>query len=634
MSQWLKNWSLVRKLRRFSDPSSGLHMVRPRIVVILSILALIFLAAGLGSHRTSKLARDTISRHYQEDYPLVTSLEKIKHSASRLTGAVLMQMAGQEAEGYSLFHQNAEILTENVNLIAALPPAPHRDRYVTRLKKQVNVLLSESERVISQSDEGPSAAVGYSQLLSPRVLEMAETADNLRNSQRAVARARQEELLGQGRRAANFWWAATVLGVGLVFFGHRYLSTKIFEPLHALRESARSIGEGQLDQLVPVTSSDEVGRLCLAFNQMTSQLRATRKGTTEQMMRLHRTMETTLASFPNAFFVLGKDRNIELRNPAADKLAVKLFLEGQAKLPPVIYEHIDQVLETRQNYLPANLKDALKLQIDNEEKFFLPRVLLLLDERGDTFGVAVVLEDVTHQRLLDDVKTNLLSTVSHELKTPLTSVRMGLHLLLERTVGPLNEQQLDLVTTAKEDSERLLRTLNNLLDLTRLEETAPQLNKEFCSVNELVEAIFARSREVFEREGLRLTLDIEENLPALFVDREKLDHVFSNFATNARKHSPRGGEIIIRARTVLDDQIRISVIDQGPGISKSHQERIFDKFYRVPGQSSSGAGLGLSIAREIALLHRGSVGVISDAGNGSEFYLDLPIAKHESVVAS
>src|SRR5690606_15629873 len=140
-------------------------------------------------------------------------------------------------------------------------------------------------------------------------------------------------------------------------------------PVRTLETAVRQIGEGELDQMVPVASGNEVGRLSLSFNQMAGQLRATRKGTTEKLMRLHRTMQATLASFPNPFFVLGKDRTIELRNPAADKLAVKLFLEGQAKLPPVIYEHIDKVLETRQNYLPNNLKDALTVRVDNEEKF-------------------------------------------------------------------------------------------------------------------------------------------------------------------------------------------------------------------------------------------------------------------------
>lgn len=633
MPDWLRNVFFALNPWRSPEVAASGILLRPRIVVVLILLAILFIGAGLAALRTASQARQAIALQNDEHYPAVAALEKIKHSASRLTGAVVMQMAGREAEGYAIFHQNAEILTENVNLIASLPPSPGRDPHVKRLREQVNVLLSESERIISRSEDS-SAAVGFSQLLSPRVLEISETADNLLNSQRSVALARQETLLRQGRRAASFWWAATALGVGLVFFGHRYLQSRIFEPVATVRQAIDGIGEGELDQTVSVSSGDEVGRLCLAFNHMTSQLRATRKGTTEQMVRLHRIMETTLASFPNAFFVLGKDRNIELRNPAADKLAVKLFLEGQAKLPNIIYEHIDQVLETGQNYLPANLKDALKLHIDNEEKFFLPRVLLLQDERGETFGVAVVLEDVTHQRLLDDVKTNLLSTVSHELKTPLTSVRMGLHLLLEKEVGPLNDRQLDLVTTAKEDSERLLRTLNNLLDLTKLEETAPQLVMERCAVRDLVEAMAGRIDEGLERESLRLTLDIEEGLPGIWVDREKLDHVFSNFATNALKHSPPGGEIIFRARSVLDDQVRISVIDHGPGISKEHQARIFDKFYRVPGQASTGAGLGLSIAREIALLHRGSVGVISEAGQGSEFYLDLPVARHESTISS
>lgn len=621
------------RLRQRWPLSSAQRLLHPRILLTFTLLATLGVAAGVASLRVGGEARRATAIQYEQHYPIVVSLEKIKHAASRLTGSVVMQLAGREAEGYAIFHQNAEILAENLNLLSSLPSCPDRDPYLARLREQVNLLLSESERVITQSGQRTSAAAGYSQLLSSRIMEISETTDRILQAQRTVMTNHQRRLHAQTQRATMLWWSTTILGACVLFLGYHHLHRKVLSPLHLVTNSLHRVADGELDQTVPVNSSDEIGRLCLTFNYMTSQLRATRKGTTEQMMRLHRTMETTLASFPNAFFVLGKDRNIELRNPAADKLAVKLFLEGQAKLPPVIYEHIDEVLKTRQNYLPGNLKDALNLRIDNEDKFFLPRVLLLLDERGDTFGVAVVLEDVTHQRLLDDVKTNLLSTVSHELKTPLTSVRMALHLLIEKSVGPLNLSQFELLSTAKEDSERLLRTLNNLLDLTRLEEAEPQLSLVRKNVEEIINSIAAMVQEGVEGEGLSLVIDIEDNLPNLEIDPEKLNHVFSNFVTNALKHSPPGGTIFIRAQAVVDDQIRLSVIDQGPGVPKEHQERIFDKFYRVPGQSRTGAGLGLSIAREIAHLHHGSIGVISDPGKGCEFFIDLPAMARESVVS-
>lgn len=607
-------------------------MLRPRVLIVLAVLALLFLAAGITSLRITGQVDQTISRQFDQHYPSVVALEKIKHASSRLNGAVVLKMGGRDEEGFLIFHQNAETLSENLNILASIEKSDALEPQITRLREQVNVLLTESERIIAQPQERLSAAVGYTQLLSPRILEIIETSDHIQQSQRAEMHDVRRSLLNQGRRATVLWWAATILAAGVIVLGYRYMDQHIFFPVRVLDNAMRQVGEGELDQMVPVTSDNEVGQLSLSFNQMAGQLRATRKGTTEKLMRLHRTMQATLASFPNPFFVLGKDRSIELRNPAADKLAVKLFLEGQAKLPPVIYEHIDRVLETQQNYLPSNLKDALTFRIDNEEKFFLPRVLLLFDERGNTFGVAVVLEDVTNQRLLDDVKTNLLSTVSHELKTPLTSVRMALHLLLENSVGPLNSKQSDLLSTAKEDSERLLRTLNNLLDLTRLEEAKPQLDFEECQVRALIDSMIADCRDSLSSAGLGLAIEVEEDLPPLNVDREKIDHIFSNFLTNAIKHSPEGTTITLRARRVLDEQVRVSVIDQGAGIPREHQERIFEKFYRVPGQTRTGAGLGLSIAREIAAMHRGSVGVISEPDKGSEFYVDLPAVLRESLV--
>lgn len=599
-------------------------MLRPRILLVLALMAVIFGAAGAASMLITTRLKSAISTQFEVHYPTVVALEKIKNASSRLNGAVAMKMGGRDEDGYLIFHQNAQTLSENLNSLASLTPSPQSEKLLVRLREQVNILLTESERIINQPPERLSSSAGYSQILSPWVLDIIETSDEILQYQKAMIQHQRNDLLEQGRRTTILWWAAMILSGALVILGYRYLEQQIFTPLKALESAVRQIGEGELDQMVPVTSDNEVGRLSLSFNQMAGQLRTTRKGTTEKLMRLHRTMQATLASFPNPFFVLGKDRTIELRNPAADKLAVKLFLEGQAKLPPVIYEHIDKVLTTRQNYLPNNLKDALTVHIDNVEKFFLPRVLLLFDEQGNTFGVAVVLEDVTNQRLLDDVKTNLLSTVSHELKTPLTSVRMALHLLLENAIGPLNPNQFDLLTTAKEDSERLLRTLNNLLDLTRLEEATPQLDLVEFTVREFVESITEDYADILSAQGITLVTDLGPSLPGIRVDREKTGHIFSNYLTNAGKHSLEGSTVTIRAQSVLDDQVRISVIDEGTGISREDQERVFEKFFRVPGQTRTGAGLGLSIAREIALLHGGSVGVISEPGKGSEFYLDLP----------
>jgi signal transduction histidine kinase len=247
------------------------------------------------------------------------------------------------------------------------------------------------------------------------------------------------------------------------------------------------------------------------------------------------------------------------------------------------------------------------------------------DESGHLFGAAVILQDVTRFRLLDEVKTKLVSTVSHELKTPLTSVRMGLHLLLEERIGSLNPKQTELLLAAREDSERLLRMINDLLDLTKLESGETGLPPTVMSPHALVDSSAKDLRDFVEARGSRLVVTIAPELSNVAADAHQIDHVFTNFVSNAIRYTKPGEEILLQVKQ-HNGSVRFSVIDQGPGIAPEHQARIFDRFFRIPGSDSSGAGLGLAIAKEIVASHGGSVGVNSTPGTGSEFYFDLPVA--------
>ena len=238
------------------------------------------------------------------------------------------------------------------------------------------------------------------------------------------------------------------------------LSRSILRPIQLLTRATRELGEGQPAQPVPTGSRDELGELALSFNKMAVQLAEYRQNTSEEIVRLHRTMETMLASFPDPIFVLNQEGLIELRNPAADDLIAALRLNG--RLPERLQTIARKALDSGENFLPHSFDEAVSYRINGAEKFFLPRILAMRDKENALLGVAVVLYDVTRFRLLDSAKTNLVATVCHELNTPLTSVRMALHLLLENSVGTLTRKQDELLQTARNDTERLLRILTDL----------------------------------------------------------------------------------------------------------------------------------------------------------------------------
>ncbi|HEY5909739.1 MAG TPA: ATP-binding protein [Verrucomicrobiae bacterium] len=461
----------------------------------------------------------------------------------------------------------------------------------------------------------------YEQQFTPNLLRMKLVLDKiLRLNQRAIL-ATSGKIRDITRDMRRLMVTGLVVALAISIYASYQLSRFVLRPIQQVTRATRGLGEGNLDQTVPVLSRDELGELAVAFNRLAAQLREYRQSTTDEIVRLHRTMETTLASFPDPIFVLNKEARIELSNPAAGALAMCLKLEGC--LPDRLQTIAQRTLASGENYLPHSFDAVVCYRVEGAEKFFLPRVLTMRDKQDALFGVAVVLYDVTRFRLLDAAKNDLVATVSHELKSPLTSVRMALHILLERTVGALSPKQEDLVQTARNDTERLLRILNDLLDLARLEGGNAELHRENVTPAELVEEIVSGAAESVAAKGLRLATVVEPGLPAVSVDRQRISHVFSNLISNAIKHSPPGGQILIRAEPAEDHSVQFSVCDEGPGIPERYHTRVFERFFRVPGQARHGAGLGLSIAREITVAHRGRIGVHSAPGRGAALYVVL-----------
>jgi signal transduction histidine kinase len=203
-------------------------------------------------------------------------------------------------------------------------------------------------------------------------------------------------------------------------------------------------------------------------------------------------------------------------------------------------------------------------------------------------------------------------------------MQMAVYLLLEEKIGPLNPKQTELLMAARSNSDRLFEMIEDLLDLARFEGGAALIEKKPISSQKLVEEIAGKERELVVSRGLKLNVGIEQHLPRVEVSRPRIDQVFANFISNAVKYSPKGGTITLLARRESATTVRFAVRDEGPGVKKDLRRRIFEKFFRAAESPGEGAGLGLSIAREIVMAHGGTIGVDTDEGKGSEFFFVLP----------
>ncbi|MCC7424202.1 MAG: HAMP domain-containing histidine kinase, partial [Planctomycetaceae bacterium] len=263
------------------------------------------------------------------------------------------------------------------------------------------------------------------------------------------------------------------------------------------------------------------------------------------------------------------------------------------------------------------------------ERAVLPRILTIRDPQDHTLGAAVLPQDVTRLRLLDEVKSNLVATASHELKTPLTSIRLAVHVLLQESVGSLNSKQTELLLDARDNCERLLAVVNNLLDLARLEQGWQQPDLQPESPKKLLQAVMEDASIRARDKTIELAIDAPDDLPQVLVDPARIGLALRNLVDNAIIYTDAGGKIKLSASAQIGEVI-LSVSDTGCGIAAEHLPHVFAKFFRVPGQKRVGTGLGLAIVQEIVVAHKGTVGVESQVDVGTTFHIRLPAYPGES----
>jgi len=254
----------------------------------------------------------------------------------------------------------------------------------------------------------------------------------------------------------------------------------------------------------------------------------------------------------------------------------------------------------------------------------LPRATPLYSETGGVIGATIVLQDVTRLLRFDELKNDLVATVAHEFRTPLTSLRMALHVVLEGIVGEVNDRQAEMLQTAREDCERLQGIVEDLLDLSRIEAGKVDVTLSPLPSKSIVDAAVLAKSEAAGDADVHLEEILGEPILPVLVDADRIGLVFDNLIGNAIRHSPRGGRIEVRALP-NGQRVRFEVKDDGPGIPLEYQERVFEKFFRVPGTKGEGVGLGLYISREIVLAHGGDMGVDTEPGRGSGFWFALRV---------
>jgi NtrC-family two-component system sensor histidine kinase KinB len=522
----------------------------------------------------------------------------------------------------------------------------HNVTILPREQELVNELAVETEAYRKAGDrffEAPAAERYFGdgdEPLSAQYGKIRHTAEEIR----LLNEKEMQKASDDAKTAASAWglWLAVGLAIAALLACLLAWTTvrAVLGPLRHLAQTAVAVGAGNFDQIIP-TADDEVGQVARAFNQMTRQLRDYRQSHSVRLLRAQRTGQAVLDSFPDPILVVDPDGQVEMANPAARRVlgvtgqpSWNQPSEGQAppaevwQPPESLRQPLTDALQKQQPFVTQAFDQTVAFRLDGEDCAYLPQVLPIRDPYGNTLGAAVVLSDVTKFRLLDQIKSDLAATVSHELKTPLTGVRLVLHLLLEETVGPLTPKQTELLIDARDNAERLLSTIEHLLGLARLEHGGESLQIQREEPAALLETAAESLRPRAAAKRVEFVVENAESLPAVGVDAQRFSGALNNLLDNALKYTEEGGRITLTAAPLGEDRVRFTVADTGVGIPPEYLPHVFEKFFRVPGDGRGrGTGLGLAIVREIAIAHHGVVAVESQPGKGAVFTLTIPVWK-------
>lgn len=392
----------------------------------------------------------------------------------------------------------------------------------------------------------------------------------------------------------------------------------VTNPISRLTEAIREIANKNYKHRVHIKNKDEFGQLANAFNDMAERLEYFESSNLNKLMFEKSRAEAVINSLKDASIGIDKTNCVLFANYQALQL---LGLRSEE----VVGKSVDE-LKTK-NELFGFLIDKesttpFKIVVENRENYFVKEVIEV--EQDEAKNKVIVLKNITSYKELDVAKTNFISTISHELKTPLASSDFSLKLLEDERVSKLSPEQKELIANLKEDNQRMLKILSELLNMSQVEAGKIQLNIQKVNPIRIIEnAIHVVATNAKEKEILIINTS-DKNLPEIEADADKTAWVLNNFLTNAIKYSYTNSSVEVNA-SKKNDAIIFSVKDNGPGINKEYVPRLFERYFQVPGTKEKGTGLGLAISKEFVEAQEGKIWVDTEIGKGSTFNFQLPI---------
>jgi NtrC-family two-component system sensor histidine kinase KinB len=602
--------------------------MRMRTKLVLAQLPLV-IALGVTIVVGSLVARD-LGRQSQtileDNYRSVLAAERMKEAAERIDSGITFVILGKVSMGLDQINANiprfeAELSTQEANI------TERGERDVTAKLRAAWTAYTAAIADVRRDPSGLALDQRYFDSMLGSFLAVKTSADGILTMNQDAMIAKSDHAQALANRSNTLLVLVSLAGLILGLAASSIITTRVLRPLAVLGQTARRLGEGDLVVRARVDSRDEIGELARELNTMAERLQKYRDSSLGELLEAQLAAQATIDSLPDPVVVVALDGPLRHANQAAETvLKTRAETGGIASAEPAIRSVIERlrahVAAGHGPYVPKGLDEAVRVTTSEGDRLFLPRAAPLYAEEGDVVGATIVFQDVTRLHRFEELRNDLVATVAHEFRTPLTSLRMAVHLLAEETVGPLTAKQADLVFAAREECDRLQSIVDELLDLSRIEANRIEMRTAPQDPEALVREALDVQRSVAAQHQVTLRSEVLPDMIPVDVDHDRIALVFANLLGNALHYTPAGGTVIVRA-LAQPGFARFEVQDEGPGIPAEFRATIFDKYVRVPGAPAGGAGLGLFIARENVRAHGGDIGVVDKAGPGTTIWFTV-----------
>ncbi|ADL69457.1 multi-sensor signal transduction histidine kinase [Thermoanaerobacterium thermosaccharolyticum DSM 571] len=595
-------------------------------VVYLGLVLLVVIIGTISGINLYYLSK-TIDGLMIDNYKSIKAVNLMNEEIDNQNNAILTYIYQDRQAGIKQFNQDSSAFYDWYNVEANNITEKNEGKYVEEIKNAyVDFTTSFSSLQEIPVSDNSSMLYYYKTKIKPNF-------DHIKDLLNGLAQLNETAMFEKKTNATmdakNSMYAILIITFIAAIFGFiisMVFTNRFLKPMEYLISSIRKVKEGDLDQIISITTDDELGKLATEFNNMIKRLKQYEESQLGKIMDERNKTLSIVKSISDPLLVLNSDYKIILLNSAAEELfgieeknAVNKHFLLSVK-DEKLFEEINSIVDS--NFVNNKIE-----QIKYSNKYYDVTISPIENYKSEISDILLVFHNITEFKELDQVKDDFISIISHEFKTPLTSIMMGTSIILEEKIGTINEKQKSTLLAIEEEGEKLTELVNELIELTKIESGKEVYNFKCCSMFGIVENTIKPLYNIASDKGVNLSHSVDEDLPCVYADPEKISWVLNNLITNALKYTDAGDDISISA-SIDNNMMQISVKDTGVGIPKEYKDKIFDKFFHTKNGDDfeiKGTGLGLAVVKEIVEAHGGKVWCESDLDVGSNFMFTLPI---------